>query len=97
MNTSFNISWINQSNTEIYVQPQDKRFSDIDFNSLKLNLTWVIASFWKNIMIINLNFDNPLEISPNIEQDALIILFNASRKYIRGLSNNSDFIFGDDI
>ena len=97
MNTSFNISWINQSNTEIYVQPQDKRFSDNDFNSLKLNLTWVIASFWKDFMIINLNFDNPLEISPNIEQDALIIFFNASRKYIRGLSNNTDFIFSDDI
>ncbi len=67
MNTSFNISWINQSNTLIYVQPQDKRQIEIGFNSSKLNLNWVVDSYKNDAMKINLTFDNPLEISPNIQ------------------------------
>ncbi len=66
MNTNFNISWINQTNTLIYVQPQDKRQSEIGFNSSKLNFSWVVDSYKNDAMKINLTFDNPLEISPNI-------------------------------
>ena len=67
MNTSLNVSWINQSNTLIYVQPQDKRQMEIGFNSSKLDLSWVVDSFHNDAMKINLTFDNPLEISPNIQ------------------------------
>ena len=67
MNTNFNISWINQTNTLIYVQPQDKRQSEIGFNSSKLNFDWVVDSYKNNAMKINLTFENPLEISPNIQ------------------------------
>jgi hypothetical protein len=67
MNTSLNISWINQSNTLIYVQPQDKRQMEIGFNSSKLNLDWKVDSYRNDALKINLTFDNPLEISPNIQ------------------------------
>ena len=45
MFTNINISYINESNTDIYVQPQDKRESEDRFNSSKLNLTWIIDSY----------------------------------------------------
>ncbi len=59
MNTSLSISWINQSNTLIYVQPQDKRQSEIGFNSSKLNLNWIVDSYKLDAMKIYLTFDNP--------------------------------------
>ncbi len=66
MNTSINTSWINQSNTQILVLPQDKRDQELGFNYSKLNLDWVVDSYHKDAMKINLTFSNPLEISPNI-------------------------------
>ena len=66
MNTSINTSWINQSNTQIFVMPQDKRDQESGFNYSKLNLDWVVDSYHNDAMIINLTFDNPFEISPNI-------------------------------
>ena len=56
MNTTLNTSWINQSNTLIFVHPQDKRQSDTNFNISKLNLTWVIESYHNDIMKINLTY-----------------------------------------
>jgi hypothetical protein len=66
MDTNLNISWINKSNTDIYVQPQDNRQSENGFNNSKLNLNWIIDSYKNDTMKINLTFQNPLEISPNI-------------------------------
>ena len=66
MNTSLNISWINESNTDIFVLPQDKREFESDFNSSKINLTWIIDSYQGDSMKINLTFESPLDISPNI-------------------------------
>jgi hypothetical protein len=57
---------MNQSNTLIYVQPQDKRQLDNDFKSSKLNLTWVVVSIQNGSINLDLKFDSPLEISPNI-------------------------------
>ena len=54
------------SNTNIYVQPQDNRQFDDDFNSSRLNLTWLVDSYINDTLIINLKFDKPLEISPDI-------------------------------
>jgi hypothetical protein len=94
MNTNINISWINQSNTAIYLQPLDKREYNDNFNSSKLNLTWVIDSYKNDTMTLNLSFNNPFEISPNILQDHLFIYFNQSQSLITCLaygnsSNNS--------
>ena len=48
------------------MQPQDKRDQEIGFNSSKLNLNWSVESYHNDAMKINLHFENPLEISPNI-------------------------------
>ena len=66
MNTSINASWINRTNTQIYVLPQDKRDEETGFNNSKLYLNWVVDSYHIDAMKINLTFDNPLEISPSI-------------------------------
>ena len=69
MNTNINISWINSSNTDIYVQPLDRRQYDDGFNISTLNLTWKMDSFKNDTMNIKIRFENPLELSPNITQD----------------------------
>ncbi len=67
MNTSLNTSLINQTNTLIYVEPQDKRDKEIVFNKSSLDLTWFVDSYYNDVMKIKLEFSNPLEISPNIK------------------------------
>ena len=67
MNTSMNIRWINHTNTDIYVQPQDNRQMELGFNKSNLNLTWNVDSFQNDTMKISLIFNNPLEISSNLE------------------------------
>jgi hypothetical protein len=57
---------MNQSNTLIYVQPQDKGQLENNFNGSKLNLTWVVVSIQNGSINLDLTFDSPLEISPNI-------------------------------
>ena len=78
MNTRLNTSWINETNTYIYVQPQDKRDHEIGFNYSKLDFKWVVDSYRNDVLGFNLTFANPLEISPNIELDKLIIIFEES-------------------
>ena len=76
METNFNLSFINNSNTDIYVNPANERELDEGFNISKLNLTWNATSFINNKMIISLNFSSPLDISPLMTRDRLIIYFN---------------------
>lgn len=45
MNTSINISLINETNTYIYIRPMDGRLNDFGFNLSKLNFTWKVTSF----------------------------------------------------
>ncbi len=59
MNTSLNTSWINQTNTLIYVEPQDKRDQEIGFNKSSLDLTWFVESYQNDVMKINITFSNP--------------------------------------
>ena len=78
MNTSFNISFINDTNTQMYVKPGRNRDYDEDFDLSSVNFTWTVQSFIKETMFVQLNFNSPLEISPLIQQDLLIINFNGS-------------------
>ena len=89
MDTNINISWINQTNTQVYVQPLDEREHDNDFNISKLNLTWVIDSYKNETMTINLTFNFPFEISPSIIEDQLVIYFNQSKSLINCLADEN--------
>ena len=57
MNTSFDFSMINSSNTQIYVKPVIYIQSDEIFSMSKVYLRWTIQSFKNDTMIISLNFD----------------------------------------
>ena len=85
-----NISWINHTNTDIYVQTQDNRQMELGFNKSNLNLTWNVDSFKNDSMTINLLFNNPLEISSNLELDKLVISFKKSLSLITFLQNNNE-------
>ena len=67
MNTNFNISWINQTNTQMYVKPANNRQLDEDFDVASVNFTWSVQSFIRNTMFVDLDFNQPLEISPLIQ------------------------------
>ena len=92
MDTNINISWINQTNTDVYVQLLDDRGHDNDFNSSKLNLTWVIDSYKNETMTINLTFNFPFEISPSIQEDQLVIYFNQSKSLINCLADQNSSV-----
>ena len=40
INTKFNHSWINETNTDIYVKPGRNRQEDEDFDVSSVNFTW---------------------------------------------------------
>lgn len=51
---------------------------------------WNISSFNNDSININLKFANPLDISPNVIYDKLIIDFSGSKKWITCVNNNTE-------
>ncbi len=66
MNTKFNLSFLNELNTQMYINPANNRQLDDDFDLATLNFTWTVTSFINETMRVKLNFSQPLEISPLI-------------------------------
>ena len=64
MFTTFNHSMINASNTDIYIKPASYRHEEEGFNLSKLNLTWNVESFEDKELVIKLNFESAISISP---------------------------------
>ena len=50
----------------MYVKPASDRQEDEDFEVSSVNFTWAIQSFVKETMMVKLDFNSPLEISPLI-------------------------------
>ena len=67
MFTDFNWTHINHTNTDIYIKPALHREFDDDFNISTVNLTWNVSYFNLETLYIQLDFNEPLEISPLIE------------------------------
>jgi hypothetical protein len=57
----FNISWINSTNADLYIVPSNNWHLDIDDFEVypNLNATWVVDSYKKDLLIINVTFLNP--------------------------------------
>ncbi len=51
----------------MYVKPGNNRQLDEGFDPSTLNFTWNLTSFEVDTMYVQLNFDQPLEISPLIQ------------------------------
>ena len=64
MNSSINTSWINETNTNIFVLPALNRDMDNDYNKDDIVLTWEVLEFTSTQMFIQLNFIKPSFISP---------------------------------
>ena len=75
MQVPTNLSEFNTSNMDLYVKVSNERLAETDFNATKLNFTWEITEFTERNMSIQLNFTNPLAISPKIVQDELVVYF----------------------
>jgi hypothetical protein len=68
-----NITHINSSICDIYVEPEDNWHKNIDgFNISRLNLTWNVTGYERDQLNISLKFNNPVDISPKIDQDRII-------------------------
>ena len=52
MNTKFNLSFLNESNTQMYINPANNRQLDDDFDPATLNFTWTVTSFINETMRI---------------------------------------------
>ena len=64
MYTDFNLSWVNSSNTDIYIEPALNRHEEEGFKLEKINFTWTIQSYKGSTLAIKLNFTSPTSISP---------------------------------
>ncbi len=52
MFTNFNISYINESNTNMLIIPALNRYMDEDFDPLSIGFKWKAISFIKDTLII---------------------------------------------
>ena len=52
MFTNFNISYINESNTNMLIIPALNRYMDEDFDPLSIGFKWKAMSFIKDTLII---------------------------------------------
>ena len=59
-----NLTQINQTVLDIFIEPANKRHLVVPFNLSLLNLTWNVIDFYDLEMNIQLNFSQPLMISP---------------------------------
>ena len=59
-NIEFNNSWINSSNTNIYLQPANHRELDLGFNQSQIEFNWYVIAVTIRTIQIQLNFTSPL-------------------------------------
>ena len=70
---SFNVTSLNASDLDIYIDPTIKKQ---EFRNLSvLNFTWEARSLFKNLLEIKVNFSNEVELSPYAEQDRIVLHF----------------------
>ena len=80
MNTNFNWTFVNETNTEMYIIPSnDRHLNREDFNLSSLNFTWEIVDFKNDTLSIQIDWNCALCISLDPEFDSLFLnLTNAT-------------------
>jgi len=74
MFTEFNHTWLNSSIIEIYLAPaNDRHLDNIFFNMTKLSFNWKVVDFIEKLLTIQINWECASCISPESDQDMLII------------------------
>ena len=64
MNTNITLSYINITTVEIYIKPAQNRQLLNNFDPDSLNFTWKPVDYGNNTLYIQLNFSDPLALSP---------------------------------
>jgi hypothetical protein len=64
MNRDFNVSLVNTSLVDMYIEPYDR---DEDFNMSLVNFTWKLVNTTSNHQFYKLNWTSPYDISPFAE------------------------------
>ena len=82
MKTNFNASLLlNSTIIDMWIIPFEDWHLGIEYyNISKLNFTWNCSGFANKTLNFKLNFNNPQEISPEINQDKLFINFTNAAK-----------------
>jgi hypothetical protein len=71
----------------MYIVPAEERETNEGFRWESVNFTWKITEFGKfdedsSQLVIKLTFDEPIQISPLVTQDMLMIYFNDTSFFI---------------
>ena len=61
---TFDMSLLNQTSMDLYIRPALSRHKSNDFDPASVALTWQVVSFKDTLMQVQLNFTNPIAISP---------------------------------
>jgi hypothetical protein len=88
MKTDFNISTIDSTIIDMYIEPDKHREQEETVDHSLLNFTWTAVSFEGNLLIFKLEFKNPAEISPSLSQDWIVVHF----KQIEGIFISSEYL-----
>ena len=69
----FNLTDLNSSSVDLHIEPFDN-WADFDpnFNITKLNFTWAATAFDVDLLTIDIDFNDPIAISPKAKQDKLV-------------------------
>ena len=86
----FDYTHMNTSNTIMYIQVTQQRMMETTFKLEGLNFTWKVEGFKKNsmrkILQIQITWDFPLQISPSLKQDVLVLVFNGSELLLKPIN-----------
>ena len=66
---TFPKEWINTTNTDIWIKVTRARLMKEGFDLNSLNFTWRVEEFEPWYIMIQLDFNDPVELSPDLVQD----------------------------
>ena len=64
MNINKTLSYFNSTTVDLYIKPAQDRHLYNNFDPDSLNFTWTPVDYGNNTLYIQLNFSDPLAISP---------------------------------
>ena len=84
MHSDFNFSLLNSSNIDIWVAPFNNWHEQQEsFIEDTLNLTWEVVQFNVSKMFVQLKFNKPAEISPDINSyDSIVVNFLTNDTFV---------------
>ena len=86
---TFNLSLINETSIDVYILPALERDKDSGFDPASIALTWQVVSIKETKMRVQVNFTDPIAISPLSTFDEIIFnITDASLLFSPALQKN---------